>query len=1264
LRWHLLVRPPLAVMPARCRQGVSVNEWTPPSEFDGYRVVRPLGRGGMGRVFLGHDTLLDRAVAIKFIAASEPGPEWRERFLTEGRAVARLSHPNVVAVYRVGEVSGHPYLITEYVDGETLAGIEKPVETEQLVRLAVGLTRGLAAAHEQGVLHRDLKPTNAMLARSGEPKLLDFGVAKLFADNGASATGVVDGVEEQSGAELSWTMSINSPVSRALGTPMYMAPEVRAGAAASRRSDVFSLGAVLYELWTGNRFLQENGTFAPGARTRLKSPGERDAKLAAAIDRCLEIDPLVRFGSGRELLDALEAIDAAVKTPFRPTGNPYRGLNPFEAEHRSLFFGRESDIESMVGRVRQESVLVVVGDSGVGKSSLCRAGLIPAIEEGQLDDGRSWIAARLVPGRQPLTALAESLAPIVGQDAGNLQTWFREEALALERALKPWLRSRPRAGLVVFVDQAEELFTQADAAESERFSELLLSLVQTGKATRLVLCVRSDFVSRLATLRGLAGVVSHALYLVGPLTRERLRSTIVSPARQAGVSFESDAIVEALLTEAERSAGGLPLLQFALTELWDARDRDRGLVTAQAVESIGGVGGALARHADRVLRQLLPEERAEARRLLMGLVTAEGTRATRTMEELTAASGPARNALEAMIRGRLLVVREVYGLTQFELAHDALVTQWPSLAEWLQTDAELERARLRLQAAAQEWQRLDRAPEALLRGRALRDALGGRPAPPGTLMHDFVRVSRRHRARRTLGVAAVALLVPASLAGVGLVTRMRSKAEVRAAAERTRSEAATLNLSAREKSTHARDERDRALSLFDEPNRDSKQKAEQVWAGVLSLDRLIDGEFVRAEQLLESALLTNPDDRSLRGDLSRLLLDRLEFADRVGEASLVREIVERLRVLEPESSRLRARSAPVRIRLSNVPPSSEVRVERYVERDGLLRPEVFREGHGTLEFAAEPGSYRALVGLPGSPEFIETFLVRPGEDAEISFDSGRRFRAPPGFVLIPEGTFLWGTSDSEVLRAVQGAAPLHPVRLSAFAIARNEVTFSDWVEFLDGLPVAEREHRRPMIRSSKGGLALEKIEGRWRLKMRPTSYEHEAFWGESFRYPGRTRNESQDWRRMPVSGIGPVDAVRYTEWLSSTGRVPGARLCSDREWEKAARGADGRTFTTGNRVTPELANVDETYGQRPATFGPDDVGSHPQSDSPYGIHDMQGNALEIVRSFRAPGMFLGKGGSWYYDAPFSGRLSTAETIPSETRATYLGIRLCASSETR
>src|SRR6185295_1813415 len=114
--------------------------------------------------------------------------------------------------------------------------------------------------------------------------------------------------------------------------------------------------------------------------------------------------------------------------------------------------------------------------------------------------------------------------------------------------------------------------------------------------------------------------------------------------------------------------------------------------------------------------------------------------------------------------------------------------------------------------------------------------------------------------------------------------------------------------------------------------------------------------------------------------------------------------------------------------------------------------------------------------------------------------------------------------------------------------------------------------------------------------------------------------------------------------------------------EKAARGADGRMYTTGSRIPPHMANVDETYGQQGAAFGPDEVGSHPESDSPFGVHDMQGNALEVVRSFRSPNVFLGKGGSWYYDAPFSGRLSTAEPLEPESRAPYLGIRVCASKE--
>src|SRR5258708_3289358 len=132
-----------------------VASWSPPPAFDEYRIVQLLGRGGMGQVYLAQDTLLDRLVAVKFIAARVSNNEDRrlERFRLEARAIARLHHPNVVMVYRVGEVDGQPYLVSEYVRGERLDAVTRPVPWPQLLAIAVDLARGLAAAHRQGVLH-------------------------------------------------------------------------------------------------------------------------------------------------------------------------------------------------------------------------------------------------------------------------------------------------------------------------------------------------------------------------------------------------------------------------------------------------------------------------------------------------------------------------------------------------------------------------------------------------------------------------------------------------------------------------------------------------------------------------------------------------------------------------------------------------------------------------------------------------------------------------------------------------------------------------------------------------------------------------------------------------------------------------------------------------------------------------------------------------------------------------------------------------------
>ncbi len=134
----------------------------------------------MGEVFLAVDSLLDRRVAIKVISAADPDPTARERFLVEARVIARLQHPNVVSIYRVGHVEGMPYLVSEFVDGQSLNNLPKPVAWQRVLGIGMDIARALAAAHQRGVLHRDIKPANVMSTPEGEAKLLDFGIAKLL----------------------------------------------------------------------------------------------------------------------------------------------------------------------------------------------------------------------------------------------------------------------------------------------------------------------------------------------------------------------------------------------------------------------------------------------------------------------------------------------------------------------------------------------------------------------------------------------------------------------------------------------------------------------------------------------------------------------------------------------------------------------------------------------------------------------------------------------------------------------------------------------------------------------------------------------------------------------------------------------------------------------------------------------------------------------------------------------------------------------------
>jgi formylglycine-generating enzyme required for sulfatase activity len=239
---------------------------------------------------------------------------------------------------------------------------------------------------------------------------------------------------------------------------------------------------------------------------------------------------------------------------------------------------------------------------------------------------------------------------------------------------------------------------------------------------------------------------------------------------------------------------------------------------------------------------------------------------------------------------------------------------------------------------------------------------------------------------------------------------------------------------------------------------------------------------------------------------------------------------------------------------------------------------------------------------------------------------------------------------------------MHEVETGPYLIALNETTFGEWIEFLRALPKGKRKARTPDVdRQGRTVVLTELPDGAYELALGRDEKPNVAREGKPIRYQDTDRagRAVQDWSRIPVTGISFDDMLAYMAWLRDSGRVPGARPCNEHEWERAARGADGRTFPHGEQLEPGDANHDRTYGQVSAAFGPDEVGSYPASDSPYGVHDLAGNVWEWTAAVADPDVPVARGGG-FFQASVWARAENRSRDVRDHRDAYYGIRVCAS----
>lgn len=776
-----------------------------------FQLVRQLGRGGFAPVWLAKEIYGGaelRTAAVKLFSLTSSGDPGRvgvsearrrrSKIVDEARALCQLEHPSIVRFYAFAtdEARGLIGLAMEYAAGTPLdkrLAEGGPLNVVEALTVGSMIASALSAVHRAGLVHRDVKPSN-IIEQGGAYKLIDFGIAAvgdaagpppseelrvvLFDDLPLEVAGTsIEGLEaavpltRDPGAATKWTEA------GLTGTIGYIDPEcVATGAPAVAASDLYSLGATLFEALTGRipaAAAAARGRGVDGAVLDGRKPSpplleilpEAPPGLARIVDMLLAPARRDRPRSAEWVANELDRLKGALAGLTRDLPpeelGPFRGLQRFEESDRDIYFGRAGEIASAIDMLRGHGVVALVGASGSGKSSLARAGVLPRAAEGALGGWpRAWDTAIATPGRDPRAAILEALAPFVEHLA-------KSSPEAVVEALAQRAESNDR-GLILLVDQLEELATMAEG-ESRAFAAQLLAILgeQRIPGVRAMVTVRRDLLDPLLGIGGLGKALVRGSLLVSPMSDAAWEDVIDQALSAYGYALEDEALREELLRQLAGTAGAMPLVQFALTELWHKRDKAHKKITREGLNAIGGIAGALERHADATLAGFLaPGAGAErtAKRVLLALTTPQGTRALLKSEEAPRLGEGAAELIQTLEEARL-VTREPSGVT---LAHEALLGQWSRLREWV---AEAREDRLlveELERDAGRWKadadgvrlwtrrRLEAAEDLVRRGAAVISIDAA----------HFVKASRRAERRVRLAIAAAAVGL---LSAVGLV---------------------------------------------------------------------------------------------------------------------------------------------------------------------------------------------------------------------------------------------------------------------------------------------------------------------------------------------------------------------------------------------------------------------------------------------------------------------------------------------------------------